>query len=699
MSAGDPRATISEALRQTRAAISALREGVVQAVMRRNKLADDVARVERLVADLETKATLAEQIKQERLAKELRDERATREKELAQLRTLLAKAEVEADTAKTTLPEAEARLMRQLNDLQAAAVEGAGAQIAANAPGGLSEADDLWARAGGKIGDMRREASARDEVTAARLGVPTGALYTPQTGPSQQSAEELLTALEQRLGLTSESSVAPAPPTTYLELEDTLAPLAATPTAETSVSAMTPEPETGETPRDSFVAPLPSIPTRATYRNISAVIKGDPSRMEPTARVRVAGVGTGGIFQGAHLPCYADIPQAQLVAICDPDKTAQDRTYKRYQTLMEARIKKAQEANDLASAEQMERDLETIQICDDISEVIETVKPDLVDIATQPDLHTPLSIQALEAGIHVMCEKPLSRSWLESRRLIETIERTGKFYQHNENWLFEPDYYTVRKLVDAGAIGEVAMMFVTQAHGGPEGNPKFWNPNFGGGGALLDNGIHAIGAAWFISGLEKSPTYVKASEPFGMSIRMPQRIIDGRMQQITVDDDAHILVRFEDSVTHTWTTAHVEGSWSHQDSPETMYIGSTGRIVMRNEENRRYAVIIDAYGNETRKLQVSGMTWSHWPSGHYGEILNMIQCVRANQKPIMTAEWGADQSAIVGAAYLSEKKGKQPVHVDEFKQFARDIAARYPNDPKGADNALVDALLAAVREK
>lgn len=421
--------------------------------------------------------------------------------------------------------------------------------------------------------------------------------------------------------------------------------------------------------------------------------------MEAIERVRVAAIGTGGIFRGAHLPCYPDIAQAQLVAICDPDKNAQDLAYKKYQSLMEAKILVAQEADDMAVVERLERDLETVQLCEDISEVIESIKPDLVDICTQPLLHTPLAIQALEAGLHVMCEKPISRSWLESQALIATIERTGKFYQHNENWLFDPDYYTVKKLVDSGAIGELSMLFLTQAHGGPEGNPKFWNPDFGGGGALLDNGIHAIGAAWYIAGLNKVPTLVKAAEPFGMSIRMPDRIIDGQYEHITVDDDAHILIRFEDKETNAWTTAHVEGSWSEQDSPDTVYIGTTGTIKMVQEENKRFAVVCDIKGKETRRFRVSGSNWQHWPSSFYGEILNMVQCIRSNRQSIMTAQFGADCSAIVGASYLSEKNGKRGVTLDAFKRFALDIADRYPNDPTGANNALVDELLSAVRTK
>lgn len=420
--------------------------------------------------------------------------------------------------------------------------------------------------------------------------------------------------------------------------------------------------------------------------------------MEPTQRVRVAAIGTGNIFRGAHLPVYPDIAQAQLVAFCDPDRVAQQAVLKRYHELMDAKLKQAKERNDEITAERIERDRSSIKVCDDISEVIATIKPDLVDICTQPMLHAPLSIQALEAGINVMCEKPISRSWLESQRVIEAVKRTGMLYQHNENWLWDPDWYTAKKLVDAGAIGEPILMFLATAHGGPEGNPRFWNSDFGGGGALLDNGIHAIGASWYVSGLHKRPTLVKAAEPFGMSIRMPNRILDGRFQKVSVDDDAHILIRFEDPDTKAWSTAHVEGSWSHRDSPDTVVIGTTGRILFKSEEARRYAIVLDAYDREARRIEVSGPTWQHWPSSFYGEILNMVESVRNSTPSITDANFGAECSAIVGASYLSERDGRRAVHVDEFKAFARGISEKYPGDPAAADNALVDALLSAVRK-
>ena len=700
---------VREALQEIRDARKALHERVVLAVQNRNRMQDECVKREQEIADIETKASLAERIHRVELAAELHQERKKREGELIFLRQKLTEAEANAESAKTRLPEEEARLLLQVNALQTQLVQATGNRLRAEEELGLSSpTEEMWQRASEKVRDLGREASARDEVAGARAGQPsTGPLYTPaqRITPSSQdySAEQELAALESRLGISPTIQSDPASEAganaRFLELDaDPLGSDAEAAPVEPEVPPVAPETFPSTSSRVVEITPQRVAAPGASFQ-ILKTNEGETSLMDPTQRIRVAAIGTGGIFRGAHLPAYPDIANAQLVAFCDPDPAAHKATRKRYDGLIDAKIAQCKERGDTETVERLERDREQVKFYEDISQIISEVKPDLVDICTQPVLHAPLAIQALDAGINVMCEKPISRSWLESERVIAAVKRSGKVYQHNENWLFEPDYYTVKKLVDSGAIGELVMMFLTQAHGGPEGNPRFWNSDFGGGGSLLDNGIHAIGAAWYVAGLKKTPTQVKAAAPFGMSIRMPHRIIDGRLQQVTVDDDAHILIRFEDAQSGAWSTAHVEGSWSEQDSPDTAYIGTTGSIKMVDDDGKRFAVVTDAHGHESRRLRVSGSNWQHWPSSFYGEIQNMVECLRAGVPSVMTAEFGADCSAIVGCSYLSEKQGKRAVTLEEFRQFARDIAARYPNDPTGADNALVDSLLSAVRDK
>lgn len=696
--ADNPKNTIREATEQLRKQLQDLRQNTVHILTRRNQMREEVMKQEQFVKELEAKLATAEQISGVEVAKQFREEWKRRSSELLECRRLLTQMEAQAEAARIRLPEEERQLLQQVQSLQSQLVEVTEQRITTSLEtGGLSESGNYWERAIEKTRALENQNLVMQEMKGGKT--PQGSAATTPKKTPDEIADEMLAEMEAKLT----PSKAKAPSGSLVEALENL-----------EEEASQPETKSGETPATPLpvmslsmpVAPPVSttVPAALEEKVPSLLpkqwqsLKRKAPEMEPLKRIRVAAIGTGGIFRGAHLPVYPDIAQAQLVAFCDPDPVAQKAVMARYESIITAKVAAARERGEISTADRLEADFANIKVYEDIAEVIASVKPDLVDICTQPMLHAPLSIQALEAGIHVMCEKPISRSWLESQRVLEAVNRSGKFYQHNENWLWDPDWYTAKKLIDAGSIGEPILMFLATAHGGPEGNPRFWNSDFGGGGALLDNGIHAIGASWFVSGFDKKPTYVKAAQPFGMSIRMPDRILDGRYQKVRVDDDAHILIRFENPKTLAWTTAHVEGSWSHRDSPDTSVIGTTGKILFQNVENRRYAVVYDAYERESRRIEVSGSNWQHWPSSFYGEILNMVECIRAGVPSISDAAFGADCSAIVGASYLSERDGRRAVHLEEFKTFAKDLSARYHGNPKAADDALVETLLSAVRK-
>ncbi|MDE2126153.1 MAG: Gfo/Idh/MocA family oxidoreductase [Armatimonadetes bacterium] len=679
----DPKQQLAEAIRQLSVAFHEVKERVVVAVMRRNRLQDQVTAAKRVLEDRQAKRRTSEQLNDPQLLKDLDADIKSRQQELDGLNRMLVQAEVEADTAKTALPVEQGRLLEQLREMKARFGEAIHQKITNS--GWPTAADELLDRAFSKSREIQHEAAAREEASAAAAGqARTVQPVSRIEMPSESTLDEMLSALEAKVrgDVPAEALDGPA-------AQPASAPPVAPPVTEATppaVPALAPPAVPG----------IPVVQSTSAPVIAPAVIRKEID-MDSNRRVRVAGIGTGGIYRGAHLPAYPHIPHAQLVALCDPDPEAQKLALARHHSVFEAKIKELRERKETEAADLLERDRDAVQVRSDISEVIAQDNVDLVDICTQPFLHAPLSIQALNAGLNVMCEKPLSRSWLESKRLLAAVERSGRFYQHNENWLWDPDYYSAMKLVRSGAIGEPLLMFFATAHGGPEGNGKFWNSEFGGGGSLLDNGIHAIGAAWYIAGMSRRPKLVKAADPFGMQIRMPHRIIDGRFQQVRVEDDAHILIRFEDPNTGAWTSAHVEGSWSERDSPDTVIIGTTGKIRFESNENGRFAVVVDAWDRDQRRLFVSGPTWQHWPSSFYGEILNMVECVRNGVPSISTASFGAECSAIVGCSYLSQKEGRRAVSLDEFKAFAEGIESRYPGDAKAADDALVDALLSAVR--
>jgi len=408
-------------------------------------------------------------------------------------------------------------------------------------------------------------------------------------------------------------------------------------------------------------------------------------------RIRVAAIGTGGIFVGAHLMTYPEIPEAKLVALCDVDKRSLQNALSAFQKAYKRRMEKAEEEKDKETYERLKEDIDGIRTYSSYEEMLEEEDLDLVDICTPPKYHAPAAIAALEAGVHVMCEKPMARTWLECLDVVEAVERSGKFYQHNENWIYDPLWYTAKKAIDSGAIGDLIAMFLATAHGGPENKIGFWIPEISGGGSLLDNGIHAITTSWFLAGFDKKPFIVRAARPYGISVRMGERILDGTYAKVVVEDDAHILILFKGDEDGSWVTAHVEGSWSHRDSMDTAIIGTSGTISFVHEEGRSFLEISDPFGNR-RRMQVSGPTWTFYPSSFYGEIKSMCKSVISGTKPVCDERIGAESTAIVGAAYLSQIRGKG-ITVDEFKDYALELKR---SEGDRASDLLIERMLEGI---
>ena len=411
-------------------------------------------------------------------------------------------------------------------------------------------------------------------------------------------------------------------------------------------------------------------------------------------RVRVGAVGTGGIFQNAHLPAYPDIWEAQLVALCDVSEEALRRAGREMGAIYNERIRRAEEEGDVESTERLRDDLKGVGTYTGVTEMLSKEEIDLLDICTPTKFHDAVAIGALNAGVHVMVEKPMARTYLECLDVVEAVEDSGKLYQHNENYLYLSTWYNARKFIESGVIGEVQFMFLAAAHGGMESAAWFWDPAISGGGSLLDMGVHPITTSWFLSGFERRPTLVKAAEPHGICTRMRTRILKGRFQGVVVEDDAHILVRYEDAETGAWSTAHIEGSWSHRDSPATVIIGTDGRMEPVVEEGRDFLKITGPDGG-TRRIPLDTAHFaSSFKASFPREIRNMCNCVVEKVKPISNEKIGAETTAIVGAAYLSQKMGKKAVSLDEFKEYALKIRER---EGKRAPDILLKELLKGIQ--
>ncbi len=90
----------------------------------------------------------------------------------------------------------------------------------------------------------------------------------------------------------------------------------------------------------------------------------------------------------------------------------------------------------------------------DYREMLDTEKPDFVDIITPPPSHQEICAEAARRGIHIICQKPLAPTLAEARAIVENAARAGVRFMVHENFRFQPWHREIKRQLDSGAIGE-----------------------------------------------------------------------------------------------------------------------------------------------------------------------------------------------------------------------------------------------------
>ena len=139
---------------------------------------------------------------------------------------------------------------------------------------------------------------------------------------------------------------------------------------------------------------------------------------------------------------------------------------------------------------------------------------DAVVVATTNEALAPVTIAALEAGKHVIVEKPAARNLEELRMIQKAAEVSGKIVQVGFNHRFHPAFSKAREIFEAGSLGPLMFIRGRYGHGGRIGYDREWraDPKMSGGGELLDQGVHIIDLArWFLGDFTRvdgfAPTY------------------------------------------------------------------------------------------------------------------------------------------------------------------------------------------------
>jgi predicted dehydrogenase len=327
---------------------------------------------------------------------------------------------------------------------------------------------------------------------------------------------------------------------------------------------------------------------------------------------------------------------------------------KRAATLERVRVTGAVDSRE-ASRERAREEFE-LETFETVEELLEAEAADAVYIATPNKFHAPLSVQCLQAGLHVFCEKPMAMDAQEGRRMIEAAEEADRKLTINLSFRQDRAARALKDLADAGELGQVyfARTGWLRNRGIPLGSGWFGDRGLAGGGPLIDLGVHRIDMALWLMG-HPEPVAVSGAT-YDM---LGKRIAAERGQEFDVEDLAAGFVRFEGGATLA-----IAVSWAtNSEWAEEMYTcvyGTKAGAVHRHVggtyefEARLWRPVGSAFG-ETRLSKLPP------PSSHLEDFAEAV----LEDGPVPVDPWDALRvQRIIDALYASAESGEE-VRLDQ----------------------------------
>jgi len=348
--------------------------------------------------------------------------------------------------------------------------------------------------------------------------------------------------------------------------------------------------------------------------------------------LKIGLLGAGSISY-PHLAAHKNNPNVGEVIVADVNEKARNVLCEKYQVI---------------------RSVERYQ------DLLNDPSIDLIDVCLPSYLHAKVSIEALQAGKHVLCEKPLAISMDEADQMIQTADKTKKRLFGVLNQRFMPIHEKAKELLNKGEIGQ-PMFMISQIFGNELsrfGDPKHWKGDLkmAGGGVLIDSGIHHIDLMQFFLG-----------EIASVSAVFKKMIVKAENKG---EDNAFLTMEFKNGPVGTLMTSYTmtELPWTE---PKAIY-GTEGTLVIDDSQPIPLKVVKCAERNvhpdgctrcdKTKDIIIapdSGIGENPWFFSIRRCIDNFIDALLTNSEPIVTCFDGRKSLGVALAAEESSKTGKR----------------------------------------
>ena len=335
--------------------------------------------------------------------------------------------------------------------------------------------------------------------------------------------------------------------------------------------------------------------------------------MSDDKTVRVGIIGAGAIAQVSHFPAYNSLPGVKVTAVCDVDRAKARRVANRY---------------DVA------------RVTESYEELVGMDEVDAVDICLPNHLHAPAAIAALNAGKHVLCERPFSRSSKEAKQMVNAGKKRELVLMSGFNNRFRDDVQILKQFVtqeELGAIFYAKTGWLMQA---ATWSGAAWRKKkkYAGGGVLLDLGIQMLDLTlWLLDMPEVDAVSATAHPP---------------PEKEEVESTAAAFLRLSSGGTVT-----LEVSWGLLMERDFAYLnlfGDKGAALLNPLQLHKE--MNGSLVNVTPTLSTSANTYKQ---SYANEIRHFVDCARTGDRPRSPGEDAVAMLLLLEALYRSALEGHE----------------------------------------
>ena len=358
-------------------------------------------------------------------------------------------------------------------------------------------------------------------------------------------------------------------------------------------------------------------------------------------RLRIGIIGCGGIANGKHMPSIKAIDRCDMVAFCDLQIERAEKAAKEYGT-------------------------PDAKVYTDYKELLKDETIDVIHVCTPNRSHADISIDALHAGKHVMCEKPMAKTAADAKRMVDAAKATGKKltigYQHRQ----KPQSVFAKEYIENDELGEIyyANCLAIRRRGTPNWG-VFLNEEEQGGGPIIDIATHSLDLTLYLmNNYEPSvvlgKTHKKMEHPEAGNIWG-----DNGVSTTPLEEAACAMIVMKNGATIMLETSWALNTAEPVAEGSCVLCGSRAGLQIKNDKLTLNKVELNRQQQTVVDTSAGGVNFyagvQETPA--LVEARNWIKAIVEDTDPVVLPEQAYVVSQILEAIYTSSKTGK-PVYFE-----------------------------------